>query len=74
MGPERGNQVSAPPGISAILSSVLPEGPFSRSDITFSSKTGPVRIHLCSCPAFQQNPLGTVAGNDLCRELGQLLF
>lgn len=47
---------------------------FSRSDMTFSSKTGPARVHLCSCPTFLQSPSGTVAGNDLCRELSQPLF
>lgn len=60
-----GSQVSAPSGSSAILSSLLPKGHFSGSDVTFSFKTGPARIHLHSCPAFQRSPLGTVAGNDL---------
>lgn len=60
-----GSQVSAPSGSGAILSSLLPKGRFSGSDATFYSKTGPARIHLHFCPAFQQSPLGTVAGNDL---------
>lgn len=59
------SQVSAPSGSSAILSSLLPEGHFFGSDVTFSSKTDPARIHLHSCPGFQHSPLGTVAGNDL---------
>lgn len=62
------------PWISAILPSVLPEAPVSRSDMTVSSKTGSARIHLCSCPALLQSPSGTVAGNDLCMELGQPPF
>ena len=56
---------SAPSSSSAILSSLIPEGHFFGLDVTFSSKTGPARIHLHSYPAFQQSPLGTVAGNDL---------
>ena len=60
-----GSQVSAPSSSSAILSSLIPEGHFFGLDLTFSSKTGPARIHLHSYPAFQQSPLGTVAGNDL---------